>query len=108
MCMEDVKIGRETGGNEVPYSVGASAIQILPNDPKRTSLILSPPIANTVTFGFTNSVASGVGMNLSVNSSPIVLNIKDHGELVTKPIFAIGSGAGTNGAIWYSSLQRES
>ena len=108
MCMEDIKLGREQHGSMVLYSVGATFQKILDHDDKRTCLILGSPIANTVTFGFTDGVASGNGLNLLAGQTPIILNIKDHGEIVTKAIFAIGSGAGTNGCLIYSSLDRQS
>jgi hypothetical protein len=59
-------------------------------------LMLGAPVAGTVTY-FTNSgVTSGLGLNIAAGHSPLVLTIKDHGDLVRKPWFAILSTGSDN------------
>lgn len=94
MCMEDVRLGRQAAFSEADVAVGVVSVQLLTAAPTRFSLVLGAPLVGTFTFSTTSPVVSGVGLQLTAGQPPIILNVKDHGQMVVQTWFAICSGAG--------------
>lgn len=105
MCMEDIRMGRRTASVETVYPVGATVIQVAGGSEMRVGLLLGAPLTGTITYGTSNAVISGQGMNLAAGQPPIELRIETHGEAVNKSWFAIGSGAGLFALISEALLQ---
>lgn len=92
MCMEDVRIGRKTGS---PYSqhvrvTDTTAVLLVPRNPKRYSLILSAGSGNYFVSPNRN-MADTEGIRFTNSTTPVVLNVKDHGHLVTGDLYAIAT-----------------
>lgn len=94
MCMEDVRIGRRATFAETDVAVGVASVLLVAASPNRFSLVLGAPLVGTFTFSTNTPAVSGVGLQLTAGQPPLVLNIKDHGQMVTQNWYAICSGAG--------------
>lgn len=107
MCLEDVKLGRETSRMDTYPAVTATAAQVLVQRPKRVALILSNAGTNPIFIGFTAGVAAGAGLLLAVNSGPLKLDIQKDGAMITEGLFAICAAAQTSVlAIWETLLEK--
>lgn len=95
MCMEDVRIGRAALFSETQVAIGVASGNVVAASPNCFALVFSPPAAGTVTLSTNTPVVAGAGFALNANGLPLMLNIKDHGAMVTKAWFGIGSGATT-------------
>ncbi len=95
MCMEDVRIGRLANFAESNVAVGVASAQVVAASPNCYALMFSPPAAGTVTLSTITPVVAGVGFSLNAGGLPLLLNIKDHGAMVTKAWFGIATGATT-------------
>lgn len=95
MCMEDVRIGRATQAAESQQAVGVASAQIVAASPNCFSLIFSPPVVGNITLSTVTPVVLNAGYNLSAGGPPLILTLEQHGAMVTKAWFAIGSAATT-------------
>jgi len=77
-------------------SVGATAVQIIPADPRRMALVFFAAVAQRYTISERPSPVLDSGITINSNSSPVVLRYDDVGNVIRKPWFAVASGAGTN------------
>lgn len=93
MCMEDIRIGRETTSSitmvEVPGS--PSTIQVARADPKRISLTIQAASNATVSVGPNSTIAINTGIGLTLPGHELHLNIRDHGSLVQREFWATAS-----------------
>lgn len=94
MCIEDVRLGRQASYSETLIAVGITTVPLVSAAPNRMSLVLGAPLVGTFTFSIAALGGSGIGLTLAAGMPPIILNIKDHGQMVTQPWNAICSGAG--------------
>lgn len=93
MCIEDVRLGRQSIWSENNVPVGIASGNLCAASPNRVALVFSPPLAGTVTISTISPVVSGVGFALNAGGLPLMLNIRDHGQMVTQAWFAIASVA---------------
>lgn len=107
MCMEDVRIGRETTGGQVATTVGTTSVQILSGSPHRYSIVLTPGIANHITFSTENPAVLGQGINLGPGDGCCKLNIQHHGDLVRKAWYAIADAGSNAIAVMVTNLAKE-
>lgn len=105
MCMEDIRLGRQTVTMEVPISLTNASQAFLERDLFRTVLILWPPPSGTTTFSINSPVVVDQGITVPSGSPPVVLNIKDHGDIVTRQWFAIHSAGGVRGTAHVGRLE---
>lgn len=105
MCMEDIRMGRRTASVETVYPIGVTAQQVAGGSEMRVGLLLGAPLTGTITYGTSNAIVSGQGLNLSAGQVPIELRIERHGEAVNKAWFGIGSGAGLFALVSEALLQ---
>lgn len=107
MCMEDVRIGRETISSAAVVSVGAGAVaQVLPADPYRYALVLSAPASGTCTYSVNQAPGDGEGITFHAGGGPITLGIQEHGDLVRRAWYVYSSAANSL-AVHTSSLRKE-
>ena len=104
MCMEDIRLGRKTITNELPLTIGATAIEVAAAMPLRTTLVLGAPLTGQVTYSLNPNVTAGQGLNVQLGSSAVTLTIQDHGDMVRQTWYAIGSGVGLKAAIYQTLL----
>lgn len=111
MCMEDVKLGREMQSSITYVQVSTNSIQLVPGDDKRTSLIFSSKpsfsAVSEVTICVDPPAVADNGLMLSGYNHPIMLNLKDHGDLVTKAWYGISSLGTVPVAVAWSRLARK-
>lgn len=91
MCMEDVRIGRKEAISEQRIANSATEIPLVQNDPKRTSLLIYPPNLGTNYYSTQPGVTALNGIALVAGNHPLQFNIKEHGQLVTKAWYTIGT-----------------
>lgn len=107
MCMEDIKIGRETKMVQTPKVVGVAAAVIVQADPLRTKLVFCSPSSGNVTLSLKEGVTAGVGLIVPTGLNPFVMSIEDFGQLVTMQWYAIGSAGGLNMSVFEGRLERK-
>lgn len=93
MCIEDIRLGRQTNWTEANVAVGVTSGNLVAAAPNRVVLIFSPPAAGTVTFSSISPVVAGAGFALNSSGLPIVMNIETWGGGVQAAWFAIASVA---------------
>lgn len=94
MCCEDVKMGRASRSAQVTKEIGATSTPFIPGNPDRFALLIENPPSGTLTVSLESTAVSGEGITFSAAHFPLVLNIKDHGDLVRRPWSAIHSVGG--------------
>lgn len=104
MCLEDIQIGRRSVVIQRSVVVGGTSSLLVPGNPRRLSLIISCPIANRVTLSSGEAAVDQVGMVLPALGAPLQLELITHGQLLTKPIFAIASAGSNIIGIWETLL----
>jgi len=107
MCIEDVRLQRETGKGEFVVNVDVTSVDFLPANPKRTSLMISSPIANRITLSFKQTAIDQEGIVLFAGNNPITLSLLTHGNLITGKISAIADTALQKIGIWESELNAD-
>src|SRR5688572_29365150 len=105
MCIEDIRLQRETTASEDVTSVGQTAVQLVGPSHLRTALVISCPHSGYITIGFTPSVAVNEGIILNALGTPLVLSLDTHGAVVKKAIYAIHSAGTVSIAVWETSLE---
>lgn len=96
MCIEDVRMGRQSNAQTQSTAIAAGGTaQVLPADPFRYCVILSPPSAGSITYNIRPNPADGEGLTFHQGSSPIALDIQSHGDLVRRAWFAYATNAVT-------------
>ena len=78
---------------EETSSVGATAGEILSNDPERTFVLLINLSANDMYVGLTPAVSSTNGIKLTANGGTLILNAKEEYTLTTRSFNAIADVA---------------
>lgn len=109
MCMEDIRIGRETIVFRYRYTVPANgSIQVLQNAPDRISLLI-PSHGNAVTLGAdTVDLGAVVEGTINLQQMTLRLNISQDGALVTFPWFVMNSSNATQSiTIWETRLRKQ-
>lgn len=89
--MEDIRIGRKTAVVEKSVTVALTNTEFIDYDAKRVMLIIFPPASGTLTISVGKDPATNSGITLPSTGNPIVLDIKIHGQLVTKAFTAVHS-----------------
>lgn len=95
MCMEDIRIGRKQRSSTTTMNYTSSVQkQIAGYDALRVGLILWPSNTNVYLFPGPDVGATN-GILMTTAGPPIMLNIRDHGDLCQKSWHAIpNSGTG--------------
>ena len=106
MCMEDVRLGRKEMPQEHFITVTTSSQQLLPPAPDRAALMISSALAGNLTLSINQGVVSGSGINRGAGTAPLILNVKDHGQLVTSGWWGI-MDAGTEVIACYETMLGE-
>lgn len=89
MCMEDVRMGRETWGQYQSVAIGTTAVQLWGHADKRVRVVLFGPRSGIATVAPTPNPTIGQGILISASDQPIILTIEDYGSILTNAWFAI-------------------
>lgn len=99
MCMQDFIDGRKLKGVFRIAPVGVAAALIAPADKNRVAITIAAAGNITVGIGPDNGVTVAACFGLTLPGHTFELDIRKHGDLVTKELWAIGSGATAAGVI---------
>jgi hypothetical protein len=91
MCMEDILIGRKSRAisNYGTIRVGV-ATQFVPRNANRIALMLGSALTSGIYYSLDSSVnVTGHGFFVPVQSSPLIFNISQHGDLARCAWFGI-------------------
>ena len=94
MCMEDVRLGRESPGNLVFATIGTASTPFLPADPMRVAIRFGAPSAGTITYSTETISAVGNGLIVSTSAPGFDLDVKTHGDIVKRAWNARADAAG--------------
>jgi hypothetical protein len=74
-------------------TISTSLSQITGPAQQRRALIFTPPLTGSYTISPSgDSLSAGLGLNMLASSSVLELTYEEHGDIVQKSWFAIGSG----------------
>jgi hypothetical protein len=105
MCLEDIRIGRFSRAYYLSTLMAAGVIaEIAPEDKNRIAIIIGSPTTGTLFFGHDPNITVLTGIPLPTAFPPILLSIKDYGEIVTGKIFGIVAAGTPTVSIWCSSF----
>lgn len=99
MCMQDYIDGRKLKGTFRMVAMGAAAVLLAPANKNRVLLSIAAFSNTTVSLGPDSSVAINTGTGLTITGHDFELDIRKHGDLVTKELWGISSAPGTIGII---------
>ena len=99
MCMQDFIDGRKLKGVFRIAPVAITASLIAPADKNRVTITIAAIGNPTISIGPDSNVAVASGFGLTLTGHTFELDIRKHGDLVTKELWAIGSAATTAGVI---------
>ena len=99
MCWEDVKIGDKSFGSERTLSIGGTAINVASPDETRTQIAFFHTSGNDIVITTNGAASPTNGFNLNNALNPIVLNVRDYGNIVKKGFSAIEITGGGTGVI---------
>jgi hypothetical protein len=91
--MEDIRIGRRAASAADLVTIGTVSVEVAPASPDRIYLVLGPPDSGVLTYSVKSPVVTAQGLNVASGQAPIELDIRVHGQLVTKAWFGIHSAA---------------
>lgn len=107
MCMEDVKLGRDTPVVEQVDTVPNTSSVFVDDDRDRTLLVFFPPPSGTLTLSIKTPAVANEGIILTAGNLPVVLDIKTHGQMVIKRWYAIHSVGGVKVARYLGRLNKQ-
>lgn len=73
---------------------------MVPQNLKRVALIFGPPTSGSIVISLSTGVSSTAGIAMGTTSPCLVLNLKDHGELVRSGYFISHSVGNVVYAVW--------
>lgn len=85
MCLEDVKIGRNTQPHSVSVTASATSQQLVPGSGSRWSLHVMPPSSGVIWLSPGNLAVAGQGYVLAPGDPPLVLTVQHDGEQIVEP-----------------------
>jgi hypothetical protein len=106
MCMEDVRIGRDSGSTQQIVEMTTTPRPIVEVDQFRTTLIISAPSAGILTLSFLPTVTANNGIRLNTTDPPLILTLQKHGSIVTRMIYGIMSAGTINIGVWTAQLTK--
>lgn len=113
MCMEDIRLGRRMRGNMATVRTeGVTTPQlVIPANPSRVALLVpseNQPLG-CLQFG-TGSETNNIGWSVYGSNdepSPLVLDIRTHGDLVTREWYLRQSGATPANFVYFETCLDE-
>lgn len=109
MCMEDVRLGRQTGPAGSFFNIGNGTNDtIAQQNPLRTTLIIACPNAvGCFVAPMPLDPSADQGIFLDRTSDPLILDIQHHGTLVTSQWRADGNAAASTLTVLESILEKQ-
>jgi hypothetical protein len=109
MCMEDIRIMRETAPQEIVVPVGnAAPVQVVPQNATIVAITLDNQGPNDVTISMNPAVTFGAGILLQKADNPIRRSLQQDGNAITRGLYAICNAAQTaTVVVWVSYLDKQ-
>jgi hypothetical protein len=89
MCMEDIRIGRQTRTNTYNRLVDVTPTLLVDGELTRTILIISSPKNDNIWISPDPNIVVDTGMQILQGTDPVKLTIESAGDWITKPLYAI-------------------
>ena len=96
MCMEDVRMMRDTGVATTNVNVQITPTLLCGNALTRVALIISAPLATRITLSENPNVTDLQGIVLFPGQNPLTLDIKQVGNVVTRRLYAVAQTGAEN------------
>jgi hypothetical protein len=80
--MEDIRIGRHTTVNLKSVALSASRQEVFSRDARRIAVVFPPNETGAYLVHSEWTTGVGQGMPVSLATGPLILTLKDHGDLV--------------------------
>lgn len=84
MCLEDIRLGRETLSGVTTLVLDGTDQPLLPQSMSRIALILTPPSQGVVFYHIGSTIPANQGIRLAAGDGPLILDIQQHGDLVRR------------------------
>jgi hypothetical protein len=107
MCLEDKRLGRETGSAEYLVAIPVGKTQLVGPNPLRVSLTIFPPDTSSIHFTSRNEAVAGQGIFLQAGQAPVCLTIEEHGNIVTWAWYANATAGTLNVPVIEATLGKE-
>lgn len=95
MCLEDIRLGRETQSGFTTLVLDGNDQPLLPQSPSRISLLLNPPSAGVAFYHTGSTIVADQGIRLAAGDGPLRLDIQRDGDLVRRAWRVRGESADT-------------
>lgn len=105
--MEDIRIGREGKSTQYHVNVDVASSPFIEANKQRTCLIISRPVTNYFTISFYDAAVLDQGINIYPGGNPFILNIQQHGSLVTRRMTVIGTVGLQTIGVWEEKVEQE-
>jgi hypothetical protein len=107
MCLEDVRLGRETQSVGRTVSVATTNTLLAPYAADRVALVIGGPVTNFCKLNFGAAASATAGIHRAAGAAPLILDVQKHGSLVFGPIYSIADTAAEVIGVWESFLGRQ-
>jgi len=104
MCKEDHLLGRRQRPSQASFALSTVSQPVAAFARDRAAIIFDPPSAGTVTLSLLDPAAAGIGLTLRSTDPPLILNVIQHGGLVTAAWRAVASAGTPTFAVFESYL----
>lgn len=106
MCMEDIRIGRQTKSFTRNLNSTPGANNGIPANADRIALLISSSNAGDLFLTTASEPANNTGLRLPMDGLPLLLTISDYGDMVRGQILAFHTGGGDNTGYIETILQK--
>jgi hypothetical protein len=92
--MEDIRIGRQAGGELLIVNALNTSFLLADADPKRIAITFYPPPSGVLTIAVKSPAVANAGIVLASGDHPVTLDLLNGGSLLKTPFYAIHSAGG--------------
>ena len=96
MCMEDVRMMRDTGVATTFVNVKTTPTMLVGDSLQRVAIIVSAPALTRITLSEDPNVIDLNGIVLYASGMPLILDIKQVGNVITRRLFAVSQTSPQN------------
>lgn len=108
MCLEDIRLGRDSGAQARTVAVNNAGVgQLCPADQNRTRIILSTTDSGFRAWPASMSRISGMGLSVRADVPPVVIDVETYGRLVQDEWISFGLAAGIQAIVIEVGLDKQ-
>lgn len=80
-------------GSFQSFSIGKTATQLFAANPSRVGLVLGSSLVASYYISNNSNVASGTGLQITLDYPPVILRVEQVGDWIQGDIFAVGDSS---------------